>query len=102
MVDLGRIFGFDRDDGNSRKSSEKHEVSQREAEQVFADPRLLTFVDERHSGSETRFHAFGKSDTGRLLQITFTLRERRDEMLIRVISARPMSRNERTRYEEET
>jgi uncharacterized DUF497 family protein len=102
MVDLGRIVGFDWDDGNSRKSSAKHEVGQREAEQVFADARLLTFIDERHSGSETSFHAFGKSDTGRLLQITFTLRERRDETLIRVISARPMSRKERTRYEEET
>lgn len=102
MLDLGRIVGFDWDDGNSRKSSAKHEVSQREAEQVFADPRLLIFIDERHSGSEMRFHAFGKSDTGRLLQVSFTLRERRDETLIRVISVRPMSRKERARYEEET
>jgi uncharacterized DUF497 family protein len=102
MLDLSRIVGFDWDDGNSRKSSAKYEVGQREAEQVFADPRLLVFIDERHSGSEMRFLAFGKSDTGRLLQVSFTLRERRDEPLIRVISARPMSRKERIRDEEET
>jgi len=101
MRDLGRIVGFDWDDGNSRKSTAKHEVSQREAEEVFADPRLLTFIDERHSESETRFHAYGKSETGRLLQVTFTLRARQDETLIRVISARPMSRKEKARYEEE-
>ena len=35
MVDWTRIIGFDWDAGNARKSSDKHEVSQAEAEQAF-------------------------------------------------------------------
>ena len=98
-MDLTRIEGFDWDDGNSRKSVDRHDVSQAEAEQVFVDPRLLVSADEKHSTSEPRFHALGTTAAGRLLQISFTLR--RDETKLRVISARDMNRKERTLYEDE-
>jgi uncharacterized DUF497 family protein len=42
----------------------------------------------------------GHTDAGRLLHVTFTLRH--NDTVIRVISARPMHRKERFRYEEET
>lgn len=35
MIDLSRVVGFDWDDGNLRKSVEKHDVGQLEAESVF-------------------------------------------------------------------
>lgn len=100
MFDLSQVTGFDWDDGNSRKSVDKHHVSQREAEQVFLDPRLLVFVDEKHSAEEARYHAYGRTPEGRLLQASFTMRD--NPTLIRVISVRAMSRRERARYEEET
>jgi len=53
----------------------------------------------RHSVAEQRIHALGRTDDGRLLHITFTLRE--EETKIRVISARDMSRKERSYYEQE-
>ena len=99
MLDFGQLE-FDWDDGNSRKSLEKHDVSQQEAEQVFVDPRVLVLVDEKHSADESRFHAYGRTAAGRRLQVTFTLRQ--NETLIRVISSREMSRKERARYEQET
>lgn len=99
MLNLGQILGFDWDDGNSRKSLDKHDVTPLEAEQVFLDPRLLIFVDEKHSAQEPRYHAFGSTAAGHRLQVSFTLR--RDETLIRAISVRPMSRKERIRYEQE-
>jgi uncharacterized DUF497 family protein len=99
MLDFGQL-GFDWDDGNSNKSLDKHGVSQQEAEQVFVDPRVLVLVDEKHSGEEQRFHAYGRTSLGRWLQVSFTLR--RNETLIRVISSRNMSRKERARYEQET
>jgi uncharacterized DUF497 family protein len=99
MIDWARIEGFDWDDGNGRKNADKHDVSQTEAEQVFFDDPLLVVEDERHSRRENRFHALGRTDANRLLHITFTLR--RDDSLIRVISARPMHRRERVRYEQE-
>lgn len=100
MIDFGGIVGFDWDEGNIRKSADKHGVSPREAEQVFLDPRLLILTDDEHSGAEKRFHAYGQSATGRLLLVSFTLRH--SETTIRVISARNMSRRERQRYAEET
>lgn len=99
MIDFSRITGFDWDDGNSRKSARKHDVSQPEAEQVFFNDPLLVVPDVKHSAEEVRLHALGHTDEGRLLHITFTLRN--DGTLIRVISARDMSRKERTRYAQE-
>jgi uncharacterized DUF497 family protein len=99
MLDFGRIVGFDWDEGNARKSVAKHGVDQSEAEQVFFNEPLLILDDSAHSSDEPRFHALGRSDAGRLLHATFTLR--REETLIRVISIRNMSRKERTRYAEE-
>ena len=92
-----RITGFDWDEGNSRKSVEKHDVSQSEAEQVFFNQPLLVLADEEHSQQEVRFHALGIADNTRLLHITLTLRE--TGSLIRVISARDMHRKERFVYE---
>ncbi len=100
MVDWERITSFDWDAGNARKSVEKHTVSQAEAEQVFFNEPLLMAPDAKHSAMEQRIHALGRTDDGRLLHITFTLRDK--ETKIRVISARDMSRNERSYYEQQT
>src|SRR5215207_355874 len=98
MLDLASVVGFDWDDGNSRKSLDKHGVDQSEAEQVFLDPRLLVLEDDKHSGAEARFHAYGQTATGRLLLVSVTLRH--NGTVLRVISARDMSRRERARYAE--
>jgi uncharacterized protein len=82
MIILGKITGFDWDDGNARKN-EQHGVSMSEAEQVFFNMPLLVLPDPGHSHAESRFHALGKTIDGRRLHITFTLR--RDGELIRVI-----------------
>jgi uncharacterized DUF497 family protein len=98
MIDWTRVVGFDWDAGNERKSADKHRVKQAEAEQAFFNQPLLVLEDERHSVSERRFHALGRTEARRRLHITFTLR--REGSLIRVISARDMSVRERTIYDE--
>ena len=100
MIDLNKITGFDWDDGNARKSEEKHEVSMAEAEQAFFNAPLLLLEDAKHSQRESRNHALGKTDEGRLLHITFTLRHSGEK--IRVISARDMHKKERKIYEQTT
>ncbi|MCB1648607.1 MAG: BrnT family toxin [Pseudomonadales bacterium] len=97
MIEWTAISGFDWDEGNARKNEEKHAVSRAQAEQVFFNQPLLLLADIRHSQSETRIHALGKTDADRYLHITFTLRA--EGTLIRVISARDMHRKERERYE---
>jgi uncharacterized DUF497 family protein len=52
----------------------------------------------KHSEGEHRFHALGKTDAGRTLHITFTLRNTCER--IRMISAREMHKKERTIYEQ--
>lgn len=100
MIVFDKIEGFEWDAGNARKNVDKHGVTQAEAEQIFFNEPLLVLADEGHSKAERRFHALGKTDGGRLLHVSFTLR--RNEALIRVISARDMHRKERQRYAGET
>ena len=87
MIDLTKITDFDWNDGNARKN-DKHGVSTAEAEQVFFNEPLLMIGDTKHSQGEPRYHALGKTDEGRTLHITFTLRNAGER--IRFISARNM------------
>ena len=87
--------GFDWDSGNVEKSSIAHQVSCEEAEQTFVNRPLFLMDDPVHSRTELRIKAFGKTDAGRLLTLSFTMRRQK----IRVISARDMRRKERKFYE---
>ena len=100
MIRWEQVVGFQWDEGNARKSADKHGVTQAEAEQVFFSAPLVVH-DERHSGTEERFHALGATHAGRALHVTFTQRvtfTSAGGTLIRVISARDMHRKERAIY----
>ncbi len=90
------VTGFEWDDGNSMKN-ERHGVSDAEAEQLFVNEPLVVLEDAAHSKTERRWHALGRTNEGRLLHATFTLRAGGSR--VRIISARPMHRNERKAYE---
>ena len=91
---LAEANGFQWDAGNATKNWTKHAVSQPECEQVFFNAPLVLAADPAHSAREARYFALGQTDAGTLLLVVFTLRG----TLIRVISARPMSRREREVY----
>ena len=97
---MGKIFeqfsGFQWDSGNINKNLHKHNVENWECEQVFFNRPLLALDDPKHSASEKRWAAFGKTDTGRSLVVIYTKRNK----LIRIISARDMNKRERKFYEE--
>ncbi|MGA2654467.1 MAG: BrnT family toxin [Gammaproteobacteria bacterium] len=78
---------------NHHKNWLKHAVTHTECEQLFFNDPLLLM--EAISASEPRYLALGQTDQGRGLFIVFTLRNE----MIRVISARDMSRKERNIYE---
>lgn len=98
MVDLrtrlAEATGFAWDTGNATKNWTKHVVSQTECEQLFFNTPLVLAADPAHSAREARYYALGQTDARRLLLIVFTFRG----TLVRVISARPMSRREREVY----
>ncbi|OGQ08740.1 MAG: hypothetical protein A3G32_06155 [Deltaproteobacteria bacterium RIFCSPLOWO2_12_FULL_40_28] len=94
---LNKAQGFQWDYGNSKKNLHKHQVSCEEAEQIFFNRPLLFIEDLFHSQTELRMKAFGRSNTNRLLIVSFTMRGE----FIRVISARPMNKKEREIYEKQ-
>mgnify|MGYP001094666913 CR=1 FL=1 len=69
-------------------------MTQAECEQVLLGRPLVVRADLGHSSAEPRQIALGRTTTGRLLMVVFTIRGQR----LRVISARPMSRRERAVY----
>ena len=93
---FGSFMGFQWDRGNSNKNLVKHNVQNWECEQVFFNKPLLVLEDPGHSAAEKRWAAFGKTDSGRLLVVIFTMRDN----LLRVISARGMNSKEKKFYEE--
>lgn len=97
MEPMGRLAsceGFEWDAGNREKNWDKHGVSTGECEEVFFNQPLVVAADEGHSQHEERFFALGHADEGRMLFLVFTIRG----SLVRVISARDMSRKERKVY----
>lgn len=95
MIDLNSIDGFDWDQGNREKNWLKHRVTTSECEELFFNlPLLLQQADPSRSQVELRYYALGQADSGRNLFIVFTVRNDK----IRVISARDMSREERSIY----
>ena len=89
------LAGFAWDEGNREKNWHKHAVSFKECEEAFADSRKKLFNDPTHSVKEKRYLLFAKTRQSRLLTIAFTIRK----SYVRVVSARDMSKKERTTYE---
>lgn len=86
--------GFQWDEGHSDKNRYLHQVSNGECEEVFFNLPLVLASDLRHSTTEQRYYALGRTDADRWLFIAFTVRNN----LIRVISARDMNQREMRKY----
>jgi uncharacterized DUF497 family protein len=86
--------GFEWDTGNADKNWDLHQVTRGEAEGVFFNRPFIVAPDSAHSQREPRYAALGRTDQGRQLTVVFTVRA----ALVRVISARDMSRRERRIY----
>ena len=88
---------FEWDPRKALENLAKHGVSFEEAATIFRDPLSATGPDPDHSTDEERFVTFGMSTGGRLLAVAHTDRDD----TIRIISARPVTPNERKIYEED-
>jgi uncharacterized DUF497 family protein len=91
---LAACIGFNWDEANAGKNWERHRVTPEEAEDVFFHDPFIVRSDPAHSKREKRYWALGKTAQGRRLFVAFTVRRK----LIRVISARDMSRREDEEY----
>lgn len=90
---------FDWDPAKSAKNLRKHGVDFELAKTVFGDPMVSSIRDE-DSEFEERWTTIGQSQGGRLLVVCHTRDETADGCeLIRVISARKPTLDERRKYE---
>ncbi len=88
---------FEWDLVKERRNIAKHGVTFTEAKALFTSKRdFLELYDEEHSDTEDRFIAIGPIRRG-LVLVVFT--ERHEDM-VRIISARWASKNERALYAE--
>jgi len=94
-VRLPKVLVFDWDKGNIDKSYEKHGISLKETEEIFVSEELFVLPDKKHSQSEKRHIALGKTQEGKRLFVIFALRGKK----IRIISARKMHKKEVEKYE---
>lgn len=89
-------FKFEWDPNKARSNHGKHGITFDDAKSVLNDPFFITFLDIEHSQDEERYITLGMSTDQRLLMIAHTEREE----VIRIISARKATKNERRVYEE--
>lgn len=88
---------FQWDPSKAASNISKHRVSFDEAMAVFNDPLALIFDDSIHSENEFREIIIGMSALRRMLLVCFVERQ---EDIVRIISARPATRQEVKDYEE--
>ena len=86
------------DPEKGRRNLAKHGVAFEDAVLVFADPLHIVLEDRVQDGEE-RWHAIGRARGVILLLVVHTYPDAGREEVIRIISARKATPNERKRYE---
>lgn len=87
-------MGIEFDQKKATSNLKKHGVTFDEAASALLDPMALVRKDE-DANNELRFLLVGMSNNGHLLTVCYTLRVE----VIRLISARLATKNERGQYE---
>ncbi|HMS01105.1 MAG TPA: BrnT family toxin [Anaerolineales bacterium] len=88
---------FERDPAKAASNMRKHGVTFEEAITVFKDPLAFIFDDTAHSEHEHREIIIGLSAVRRMILVCFV---ERHEDTVRIVSARPATRQEIKDYEE--
>lgn len=91
---------FEWDPDKAVANARKHRVTFDTAALAFADPFALIEQDRVENG-EHRWRTLGMAHGVLLLLVAHTLQDDESVEVIRIISARPATRPERKRYEEE-
>ena len=96
---MAQTFDFEWDVRKALSNLRKHSVSFEQAAQVFLDPLAVTVYDDVHAVNEERWLTLGQNKTGGLIVVAHTyLATGSNSALIRIISARFATREERRAY----
>ena len=89
------VIEFKWDAEKARTNLKKHGVRFEIAEAVFIDPNRITVIDDRFDYGEERLVTLGQTHDGLLVVVTT---QRDDEQIIRIISVRKATKQERKTY----
>jgi uncharacterized protein len=73
----------------------KHQVTDKEVEEVFANKPKFTFIEKGKIKNENLYSARGQTDAGRYLSILFIYKKTKEAL---IITARDMDLKERKKY----
>ena len=93
-----QFIEFEWDKAKETSNQKKHGVSFEEAKTIFYDPNALLIHDSPHSDHEDRFIMLGVSHILHLLVVCHCYRK--DDEIIRIISARKANKIEQKQYKE--
>ena len=88
---------FDWDTNKNKENIKKHKISFEEAKEVFYDDNAILFDDPDHSDYEERFLIIGRINNLNIYVVSHCYRE--NDGVIRIISARKATKNEKETYE---
>ncbi|MHC4488832.1 MAG: BrnT family toxin [Planctomycetota bacterium] len=75
-----------------------HGIAFDEAKTVFYEENAIEFYDQDHSLGEDRYLMIGLSSKLRILLVSYSASEGKDEDVIRIITSRKPTRNEQKIY----
>lgn len=93
-----KALKFEWDSSKAASNIRKHGISFEEAKTVFDDDFGRLIPDPDHSEYEERFILLGMSYTLKILTVVHCYRD--NDGIIRIISARPSTKNEERQYKE--
>lgn len=90
---------FEWDDSKNQMNIQKHRISFEEAREIFDDPLHLSILDERFNYFEERWITIGQTRNHQIVVAANLFFDEEGEEVIRIISAREATNNERKQYE---
>ncbi|MBR1477018.1 MAG: BrnT family toxin [Lachnospiraceae bacterium] len=90
------MYSFAWDDNKNKINIEKHGIGFNEASSVFYDEAAIMFDDPEHSEEEDRFLLLGISSLANVCMVCHCYRK--NDSVIRIISARKATKKEEERY----
>lgn len=90
------MYRFEWDEAKNLANKTKHGIDFNEAQTVFFDETAILFDDPEHSFEEERFIILGMSENANVCIVCHCYR--RSDSIIRIISARKATKEEKKRY----